>query len=308
MVASLMVGCSAPETLEQAAEHGPEAVEAAIARGGNVDAPGISGRTPLQIAADHGDAATVARLLAHGARVDERGNDGTTPLQLASRRGASACIGLLAHSSHELDAFAGMKRRTALHDASLAADAEGPRVLLHAGADPNARDGDGKTALHLVAAADPYRTALVAPVLLDGGADPKIQDARGFAVLHAAAFHDNPTLVRLVIARARESLDVVTPLGENALDVALRWRHDAAAEALLAAGATPRFAKTALPPLHDAARCDDLLRASALVGLGADTTRVWDGKTALDLAHETKSVRVEALLRSVTVAVAPQTP
>src|SRR5262249_8685901 len=99
--------------------------------------------------------------------------------------------------------------------------------------------------------------------------------------------------------KAKDLLDVTTPLGENPLDVALRYQHDAASEALLAAGAAPHFATDAPPPLHDAARSDDVARAALLVGIGADAARLWSGKTALDIARENKSARVEALLRAL---------
>ena len=89
---------------------------------------------------------------------------------------------------------------------------------------------------------------------------------------------------------------MTTPGGETALDVALRYGRDLAAEALVAAGAT-MSRDDQWPPLHEAARTDAIERAAALVAGGAETGRRFREVTALDVATQHKSARVEALLR-----------
>jgi ankyrin repeat protein len=288
-----LVACrGASDHLPSAAERGPTVVSAALARGASIEEKGAGGRTALHVAASRGDAELVALLVSRGADPDARDASGATPLQLAARRGSTPCIGLLARASKEIDAASGPKKRTALHDAVLTADAAAVRALFDAHAAIDTKDADGKTALHLVAESVASRIALVAPVLLEEGADATIRDAHGMTPVHLAAHADAVALLRLVPSFA---FDVETPYGETPLDLALRYHRDAAAELLFVADApTKRAAR--VPPLHEAARTDDIVRASALLGLGADPGRVSDGKTALEIARANGSKRVLALL------------
>ena len=54
-----------------------------------------NGTTPLLVAAQHGDAAVVAKLLANGAQVDEAAVDGQTPLCASAAAGHEAVVGAL---------------------------------------------------------------------------------------------------------------------------------------------------------------------------------------------------------------------
>jgi ankyrin repeat protein len=149
----------------------------------------------------------------------------------------------------------------------------------------------------LTTSIDPARSVAIADALLAAGAnpaDPSMPDARGFTALHAAASIGNVPLVTM-LASHRSLLDIATPAGETALDVALRYGRDRSAEALLAAGASMKHG--VWPPLHQAARMDAVTRAALLVASGADLSRRVDGKTALDVATDSGSKHVEALLR-----------
>jgi ankyrin repeat protein len=287
----LLLSCRDRERLPGVVSRGPTAIDDALAAGASIDETIGNGTTALHVAAAGGDAEAVAMLLARGARADAKDGAQTTALALAARRGTTACIAILARATRDIDAASGQKKRTALHDAVLTADADAVRELLAAHADVLAKDADGKTPLHLVAGADPFRVALIAPVLLAAGADPTTPDKRGMTPIHLAAHADDVTFINLV----RRDLDIETPLGETPLDLALRYHRDAAAEALILRGAKPKRVPF-VPPLHDAARTDDLLRATTLLALGVDRDRIADGKTALDIARATGSVRVAALL------------
>ncbi|HVH45817.1 MAG TPA: ankyrin repeat domain-containing protein, partial [Labilithrix sp.] len=292
-----LAGCGRHESdVVSAIARGRGAVELAIENGGSVNPKGGSRRVPLLEAANAGDAEIVSLLLARGARIGVSGEGGATPLHLAARRGHHASVAILAAamSTEQIDAVAGPRRRTALHDAAASGSIDAVSALLRAGANPKKADSFGQSPLHLLAVVDPVRAAAIARVLLQAGADPIAADARGFSPLHAAAASDNVPLVRELAPRSQ--LEMKTPAGETALDVALRHGRDRAGEVLLAAGAALER-DDAWPPLHDAARMDAVERAANLMALPADTRRRAHDKTALEIAVEHGSKRVEALLR-----------
>jgi ankyrin repeat protein len=280
---------SAPE----AAARGEGALELALRSGASLEGRDEAGRTALHVAAASGDIDAVAFLLSRGAKVEERGPDDVTALHLAARARQDACVARLARTSAR-DLEAGLRRRTALHDAALVASEGSVRALLEAGSDPKKADTFGETPLHMLWRPMSPRTPAIAAALIAAGADPSAADARGFTPLHAAAVANDAPLVRALAVGP--ALSKRTPSGETPLDLAIRHRADRAAETLIQAGATT--SGDAWPPLHDAARIDSVQRASALLAEGADVARVWRGKTALDLAREHGSKRVEALLSS----------
>ncbi len=290
-------GCARP-SVREAIGLGRGAVEEALARGASIDGDGPD--APLLAAADAGDARIVALLVERGARLDVRAPDGATPLHLAARRGHGAATAVIASAMRSragaatIDAEAGPRRRTALHDAVLSGSPEAVAALVAAGADTEKADSFEQTPLHLLASIEPARAAAIAPLLRK--ADPRRADARGFGALHAAAAADNALAVRAIVANADTyAIEEKTPSLETPLDVALRYGRDRAAEALLQAGAALR--PDAWPPLHEAARTDAVERAALLLAAGADTTRLARGKTALEVARENGSDRVASLLR-----------
>ena len=251
--------------------------------------PGCAKAPPddLPAAAMRGDVEAVARFVRDGAPVDQPFLGDVLPLHAAVRAGHDDAIAILARATHAIDAPTGPRRRTAFHDAMFTADADGVRLLLSAGADPNRPDAMGETPLHVAVGIDELRAQFLVPLLLGAGADPNRVDARGFTAFHAAARAGNAASIKLLGAS-----EAKTPSGDTALDVALRYRKDRAAEALLAGGA----ANKKMPPMQRAARMDDVVRAAELLGSGCDLTRSFAGTTALDTARRSNSKRVEKLL------------
>jgi ankyrin repeat protein len=165
-----------------------------------------------------GDAARVRTLLAEDPSLAEAEDEhGTPAVRLAlHRRKADALAALLEAGPRlgpldlaalgradelaravELDPGVVTQRThegfTALHLAAFTGGPDVVRVLLAAGADPNADTGD-PTWLHPLHAAAAARDGAAAHLLLEAGADPDARQAGGFTALHAAAMHDDEAL------------------------------------------------------------------------------------------------------------------
>lgn len=172
------------------------------------------------------------------------------------------------------------------NDALLAAAENGlPRQVAEAlaqGADPNATNELGATALHKAAS---WGFIEVAQVLLDHGADPMVGAQLGTTPLHYAASRDNEEMVRLLLARGAmvnvRNHKGVTPLHYAAMDgreanVALLLAHGARVDIKSGVGKTPLLALLDRDADHAA-----LGRvAITLMGeMGLDTRAPYEGKT-----------------------------
>jgi len=129
--------------------------------------------------------------------VHRRSSDGFTALHYACFFGGAPATWVLLAAGADPRAVADNPSRVQpLHSAAAARDSEAVRLLLEAGADPDARQAGGSTALHAAAQHDDDATA---GLLLRHGADPALRDDQG---ADAAG-----------IARARESVAVLALLG-----------------------------------------------------------------------------------------------
>jgi ankyrin repeat protein len=89
----------------------------------------------------------------------------------------------------------------ALVDAAFVCDFVRVRELLRLGADPDARDDDGRSPLFLAVLGG--AVGLVG-LLLESGADPNARDRDGWTALHFAAQEHLPEMVRLLIGRGAD--------------------------------------------------------------------------------------------------------
>jgi ankyrin repeat protein len=293
-----------------------EAVKSLIARGANVNAKEArNGQSALMWAVEQKHLAAARALIEHGADMRARSDGGFTPLLFAAQQGDLGLVQLLLAAGADVneatppptyveafDTYALKTRPTLARPSAppggttplLMAAASGHEAvaifLLEHGADPNAADVNGTTALHyaplkgmvmLVRETQPVKIGDVVPrnnmieltqALLARGANPnarlKKNTARNltFSVAGATPFFvatqslDGP-LMRLLLARGADP-HIPTTEGTTTL--------------MLAAGLGTRTDRTA-----DEVK-DGLEAARLLVGLGADVNAAGEYKwTAL---------------------------
>jgi ankyrin repeat protein len=130
---------------------------------------------------------------------------------------------------------------TPVADAAMDGDREAVRALLKQGADVNARQGDGFTALHWAARKG---DADLATLLVNGGASVAAATRLGrYTPLHLAAeIGSAPVIATLLEAGADANAPTLT--GTTPLMLAAGSGNTAAVEALLDAGARPNAAET----------------------------------------------------------------
>ena len=212
MAAALVAGCTPPLCREIADGHVARAREM-ILQGESVNAADPDGRTPLMHAAKAGYDDLVDLLLEKGASPTARCRGGETVLMAAAR-----CTGINLRLMRRLIAegadVQGVDDRgnTALMRAARAGVEANVRLLTASGAHAGRADNKGVTPLMV------SPDAATATALLDAGADVNARDDRGRSALHYAAGGGREDVARLLVRHGAAvnaaDKDAVTPLHE----------------------------------------------------------------------------------------------
>ncbi|HVQ14291.1 MAG TPA: ankyrin repeat domain-containing protein [Vicinamibacterales bacterium] len=291
--------------LMQAAVNGnAQVVDLLLKAGADVNATGADGETVLMLAARTGRPDAIQLLIAKGANVNATETwHGETALMWAAAENHPEAVALLAKSGADLNAkstipdFPKVKVDnatmvvtalpkggfTALLLAARQGAQDGVRALAEAGADLNATDPDGTSALNM-AIINAHNE--VAALLVEKGADLKLGDAAGMTPLYAAIDmrHQEPLINRPLAKPSgpMTPLDLVKVLLAHGADpnarlkTPLLMRQHNGGDASLNEGATP---------LMRAAKVSDVTTMSLLLEKGADPNlRLRNQGTALMIA------------------------
>jgi uncharacterized protein len=275
-------------------------IEALLAAGANPNTVVSRGQTVLMIASRTGHVAAVRALLDRGAKVDAQEELlGETALTWAAAENHAAIVSVLLKSKADpnqrsksvtwpkdsfglegVPTFLPKGGWTPLMYAAREGSTEAVRTLAEGGADLNAVDAEGATALLRAITNSHYDTAAV---LIEAGANPNLADTAGMAALYAAA--DMSSLGEVYgrpprrVHDTHTAVDIITLLlGHGAdpnarLKAPLLTRAHTPGDPVLGEGATP---------LMRAAKNGDYRAMEALLAHGADVSlKVKNNSTVL---------------------------
>src|SRR6185436_5955554 len=201
---------------------------------------------------------------------------------------------------------------TAAADAAMAGDAAALRTVVKSGADVNAPQGDGMTALHWAAE---HSDAAAAALLLKAGADPRAVTRIGrHTPLHVAAKSGAADVVRLLVD-AKADVRALTTTGAAPLHFAAASGSRDAVAILLDAGADPnlrepQWGQTPLMFAAASGRTDVvkvLLKRGADAAATAKVVNISERNRQDSAESRVRNARVAAIQRQLASAKTPAT-
>jgi ankyrin repeat protein len=195
--------------------------------GSDVNAVDDKGRTPLHYCS----AETAILLLENGAKVSPKDRDGNTPLHLLGVR--PDYIGILKYLVRyhaDLNAVRYTDRRTPLHTIIQSQRAANLKAFLACKPDCNAVDKALNSPLHIALGPQCQNKEMV-EALLQGGADPNQKNKEGLSPIHLVGDQQNASDIIPILARAGADLEARDRQGRTVL---LRLSSQACPDSVLA--------------------------------------------------------------------------
>jgi ankyrin repeat protein len=257
-----------------------------------LDARDRNGDSLLHRAAEAGDASLIRYLVDKGARPDLTGARKQTPLHLAAINDHGEAVTALLERKAALEARDDYQRTPLIVCARERGQAATGRRLIEAGADVNAEDRFGSSALELAA----WRgKGEFIDLLIEKGARLPEPGDKWHGLLQMAASQGLETLFRRL---AEKVPDLKAAAGQGPLRAAAEGGSAAIVGLLLDKGLDPAAAdRFGWTPLHYAARDGRTDAAKILIAKGAPlNVRTIMGQTAYNIATERKMKTVTSLL------------
>lgn len=180
-----------------------------LEHGANVNLKDLLGYAPLHYAAEEGRISVAQMILEHGADVNIKSPSGWTPLHLAAFHFHEPIARLLVQRGAEVEVATTDTQQTPLHWAAWNGAGRLLEFFLKHGADINARNLDGETALHYSV----QTNQRILQQLLESGADMDIETDSGETPLHWAATHGSRRgRIQLAETLVNAGANIVPPL------------------------------------------------------------------------------------------------
>ncbi|XP_039593324.1 transient receptor potential cation channel, subfamily N, member 1 isoform X2 [Polypterus senegalus] len=175
----------------------PETALTFLKKGVPLHMPDKSGAVCLHAAAKRGHTAVVKALLQKGAHVDAITKDGYTALHIAVQYCKPLVVQTLLGFGAQVQLKGGKAQETPLHIAAHVKEGEKvAEMLLKSGADVNAEQENGETAMHIAAR---YGNLKMMQALIEEGGDVTSQSKAGENPLHIAVRHCHAHVVEEIL-------------------------------------------------------------------------------------------------------------
>ncbi|XP_033736705.1 serine/threonine-protein phosphatase 6 regulatory ankyrin repeat subunit A-like isoform X2 [Pecten maximus] len=194
----------------------PETALAFLRKGVPLHMPNKSGAICLHAAAMKGHTNVVRSLLTKGASVDSKTKDGYTPLHLAVEYCKPQVVQMLLGFGAQVELKGGQAQETPLHIAARTKEGEKcGEMLLKSGANVNASQENGETAMHIAAR---YGQLKMVIALLEDGGNPTQQSKIGETPLHVAVRHCHLEVTKellLYVTKHKSRIDAVMLVNQH---------------------------------------------------------------------------------------------